>query len=142
MSKITWDETFSVHNAELDEQHRKWIAIINELHEVLAYGDLDKLQTISAQTLDAMMRYVRYHFSTEEDFMLAINYPEYAGHKKIHDKFYVHIKGLHSDVKEGIKVLNSEIMKTLTNWLQTHILEEDMKYRRFADSRGIPGPGH
>ena len=139
MPKITWDNSFSVHNAELDEQHQKWIAILNELHQALISDDVGNLQSISQTTLDAMMNYVRYHFSTEEDFLTAINYPELAAHKKIHDKFYVQIKELRNDVHAGVKVLNSEIMKTLTNWLQAHILQEDMKYSQFAAALGLHG---
>ncbi len=139
MPKITWDNSFSVHNSELDEQHQKWIAILNELHQALISDDVGNLQSISQTTLDAMMNYVRYHFSTEEDFLTAINYPELAAHKKIHDKFYVQIKELRNDVHAGVKVLNSEIMKTLTNWLQAHILQEDMKYSQFAASLGLHG---
>ncbi len=132
MPRILWDETFSVHNAELDKQHQKWIESINELHEALTSPDLSLLKPIAATSLEAMMQYVRYHFSSEEEYMLAINYPDLAGHKMIHEKFYVQVKGLLCDVKEGRTVLNSEIMKTMTNWLQNHILQEDMKYSRFA----------
>lgn len=136
MPKILWDETFSVHNAEMDGQHQKWIDAINELHEALTCPGLTTLRSISEKSLEAMMQYVRYHFAAEEGYLLAINYPDLAGHKMIHEKFYVQIKGLLCDVKEGRTVLNSEIMKTMTNWLQNHILQEDLKYSRFAASLG------
>jgi hemerythrin len=29
MAHIEWDESYSVHNAAIDEQHKKWIAIFN-----------------------------------------------------------------------------------------------------------------
>lgn len=142
MPKITWDETFSVHNPELDEQHKRWIALANELHDVLTGDDMSQLRTISEKTLAAMMEYVRYHFAAEEKFLRSVNYPDFAAHKQIHDIFYVQTKGLYNDVKSGEKVLNTEIMKALTNWLQSHILQEDMKYCRFVASSDRPDQGH
>ncbi len=32
-------------------------------------------------------------------------------------------------------VLNADIMKTLMEWLQDHILNEDKKYSQFAESK-------
>ncbi len=35
MPKIVWDKSFSLNNEELDDQHKKWIKIINDLPEAL-----------------------------------------------------------------------------------------------------------
>jgi hemerythrin-like metal-binding protein len=132
MSKITWNDSFSVKNDEIDNQHKKWIEMINDLHDVLIQDNFDNLQKITVQTLDAMNEYVRYHFSAEEKYMQKIGYPGLPSHKTLHEQFYLRITTLHSDIQAGKLVLNTEIMKTLTHWLQEHILNEDMKYSRFA----------
>ena len=132
MSKISWNDSFSVKNDEIDAQHKRWIVMINDLHDVLLQDSFDNLQKITMQTLDAMNEYVRYHFSAEEKYMQKIGYPGLSSHKKIHEQFYLRIVTLHGDIQAGKLVLNTEIMKTLTAWLQEHILNEDMKYSQFA----------
>ena len=39
MPKIEWDDSFSVNNIEIDDQHKKWIEIFNKMHESLMSGD-------------------------------------------------------------------------------------------------------
>ena len=38
MSLITWDESLSVNVAEIDRQHQKRVAMINELHDAMKSG--------------------------------------------------------------------------------------------------------
>lgn len=77
-------------------------------------------------------KYVKDHFTYEEDYMKSINYPDLAKHQNIHSKFYVQISEYYDDLKSGKLVLNTRIMKILMNWLKDHILNEDKKYNIFA----------
>jgi hemerythrin len=128
MGKIVWDSSFSVNVPEIDEQHRKWIGMINELHNTMMEGNVRKVTEISTKIIADVRDYTRYHFSTEEKFMQKIDYPGLPAHKKIHDDFYVRVKQLYNDIAEGKTVLDTEIMKTLSNWLRDHILNEDKKF--------------
>ena len=124
--KIEWDELFSVNNEEIDDQHRKWIAIINDLHDRMMKGDISLSTTLNA--MKSMKEYVKYHFEYEEEYMREINYPGMAEHISIHARFYVLINQYYNDIKSGKMVLNREIMSILTNWLKDHILRVDKKY--------------
>lgn len=132
MQRIAWDETFSVHVKEIDEQHKKWIEIINRLHETLMRPRGDDLVRITRQTFNDMEEYVRFHFSFEEEYMRSIGYPGLATHTREHDIFLARIKQYKQDLQEGELILNSEIMKILINWLQSHILDQDKQYAAFA----------
>ena len=136
MSKIKWDDTFSVNNAELDAQHKKWLDIINDLHDSLIKDEAGDYRETAEESVKAMKDYVRFHFDEEEKYMRNINYPDLSSHKEIHAKFYDQTKCLYNDVMEGKLVFNTEIMNALTNWLQDHILNEDKKYSMFAASVG------
>ena len=126
MPKIEWEESFSVKNDEIDGQHKKWIEIINDLHDSMIKGDISLATTLN--TMKSMKEYVKYHFDSEEEYMLKINYPGLAEHQAIHAKFYVRINEYYNDIHSGKLVLNGEIMNILVNWLKDHILNVDKKY--------------
>ena len=126
MPRIEWEETFSVNNEEIDGQHKKWIAIINALHESMMKGDIALATTLNA--MEGMKDYVKYHFEYEEEYMKKINYPDLAEHQVLHAKFYGVINQYYNDTRSGKLVLNSEVMSILVNWLKDHILHADKKY--------------
>lgn len=129
MPRIEWDGSFSVNNEEIDAQHKKWIGIINDLHESMMGGDVSMASTLNA--MESMKEYVKYHFQYEEDYMRQINYPGFAEHQALHARFYTMISQYYNDLRAGKMVLNSEIMKILVNWLRDHILQVDKKYSEF-----------
>ena len=131
MSRIEWNDTLSVQNAEIDEQHKKWISIHNRLHDVLITGTFDQIEKAGLETLQAMQEYARYHFAFEEEYMKKIKYPGVVEHRRIHKDFDNQIYKYNREFLEGQIVLRTEIMKVLKNWLLEHILHEDQKYCRF-----------
>lgn len=128
MPKIEWNESFSVHNAEIDSQHKKWIEIFNKMHEILMAEDYKALDTAGAEALKAMQDYALYHFNFEEEYMRTMNYSGLSEHKGIHKDFYNQICAYNKDIHDGKMVLNTEIMKLIKNWLLDHIKIEDKKY--------------
>lgn len=66
MSLITWSDSYSVKNMQMDDQHRKLVDLINDLHGAMKLGQgRQKLGTI----LDALVDYTRTHFRSEELLM-------------------------------------------------------------------------
>lgn len=128
MPRIEWDESFSMNNAEIDTQHKKWIEIMNELHETLIGNDSEKVMSIAADSLESMQEYAKTHFAYEEEYMQGMNYPDLAEHKSIHNAFNDRLVRYQEEIQRGETILNTVLMKVLSNWLLNHILEEDKKY--------------
>ena len=126
MPRVIWDESFSVDVAEIDKQHKRWIEIINELHETLLGGE--GVRDVTIKTLRDMIDYVGYHFAFEEEYMQKNSFVDYPAHKAMHDDFVARIDKLYQDEMAGEMVLNTQVMKMLVSWLQNHILSEDKKY--------------
>lgn len=139
MAHIEWTESFSIHNAEIDEQHKKWISIHNTLHDTLMNGDLQTLQKTAAKTLREMHEYVRYHFAFEEQYMTRIDFPEVREHWRLHKNFDSMVYGYLRDIEKGeLAILNSELIKILQNWLTDHILTEDKKFCAYQKTTLAP----
>lgn len=134
MSRIDWEESYSVNNTEIDNQHKNWVAIYNDLHETLIRGDMQEISTTTASTLQKMLDYARYHFNFEEEYMQKINYPDLVSHRRIHKNFDTEIYNYYRAMLDGQLVLNTTIMKLIRNWLVDHILHEDKKYRLFLEN--------
>ncbi len=133
MSKIEWQDEFSVRNEEIDRQHRKWLAIYNKTHVTMMEGDNEALDTLGQKALDEMEEYGRKHFAFEEDYMRQLGYTDLSAHLLLHKNFYTMLNKFRQDMADGEIVLNSHIIKTVKNWLLSHILVEDQKYAIFAD---------
>ncbi len=131
MPLIEWTDDFSVDISEIDGQHKRWIEIMNTLHNALMSGGAKGFPGGTEETLKAMQEYTRLHFAAEEEYLREIAYPDLAQHKTLHSKFYLQVLQLLRDEQEGKLVLNREIMATLSQWLCNHILIEDKKYSRF-----------
>src|SRR4030042_3972635 len=144
MAFLEWDPRFSVRIAEIDQQHKKLIGLINHLHESMRQaGDRDALETaiqeLSAQAtvINEMVEYSSYHFSTEEKYMRRYVYPDYEKHKKEHEYFINKVRTLKSDFDGGQAILSSQIMEFLKEWLSGHILRGDKQYEPFFQAKGL-----
>lgn len=131
IAKIEWTDKFSVNNEEIDNQHKKWISIYNTAHEkMITANPGENLQHIGATAMKDMIDYGKYHFSHEEKHMEKIGFSDLKQHRAIHSDFAAKLDRMASDINQGKLVLNSEIIKTIENWLVNHILSEDQKYKQ------------
>ena len=135
MGKIEWDDSFSVKNTEIDDQHKKWISIYNEMHECLTNNDCSDFDSLTRKIIKRMQNYTSYHFNFEKDYMAKMGYPGIVDHLRCHKDFDSRIYNLARDTREGRIVLNTEVIKILKEWLLDHILVEDQKYNLYLASQ-------
>ncbi|HUI31201.1 MAG TPA: bacteriohemerythrin [Candidatus Acidoferrales bacterium] len=118
MALMKWRERFAVNIKEIDEQHRKW---------------RDMLENI----LGGLVEYTRVHFATEERLIQQSWYPFFEGHKKIHDDMIGEVELLELRHKSGETSLSIYVMNFLKNWLADHIMGTDKNYGPYLNSKGI-----
>ncbi len=132
---VKWDDSYSVNVNQLDNQHKRWLQYINELHTAMSQG---KSKIIMQNILEKMMEYTRVHLSTEEDLLKRNNYPEYTEHKAIHDKFTGWVTDVYKKYKTDPHAsLSLEVMSKIKDWLLNHIKTVDKKYSDYLNSKGI-----
>ena len=134
MEKIRWDESFSVGVAQIDEQHKGMINMINLL---LAEPEADVRSETVSELLTRMTKYAGEHFETEEGLLAEHGYPELAAHREEHLAFRKKAAGLCFDTMGGRTSVPADVLNYLREWLTQHILTTDMRYRPFFKERGI-----
>jgi len=133
---IDWTEELSVGIQEIDEQHKILIDLINRLYEsIVKQTDNQEVNEI----LTELVQYTIVHFAVEESLMRIFDYPDYEGHKKIHQELQQQVIDLHKKVKENQASVSMDLLKFLKNWLSQHIFVEDQKYSPFFLERGLKG---
>src|SRR5208337_4187962 len=82
MALMAWSDKFSVNVAQFDEQHKKLVGMLNDLHDAMKQG---KGSDVTGNVLSGLVQYVVTHFAAEEKLMKEHAYPEYLKHKMEHD---------------------------------------------------------
>lgn len=134
MALITWNDSYSVQVKQFDEQHKKLIDMVNELHESMKVG---KGKETLEKILKGLVQYTEMHFSSEERMMKQLNYPEYEKHKKEHNQLVLQVMDIQKKYHDGTAVLTQAVMNFLKDWLRNHIQGEDKGYGPFFNSKGM-----
>jgi len=130
MSLIKWNDRFSVDITEIDQQHQKLISLINQLYDAMREG---KAREVLGPVLADLVKYTQYHFATEEELFRKYAYPDAEAHIELHTVLTAKARELHENLGRGNDKMNIEVMLFLSNWLNVHILEVDMKYAEYLN---------
>ena len=125
MALITWSDSYSVNSPEMDAQHKKLVAMINDLHDAMKDGHGKEAL---GRTLDGLIDYAGIHFADEERLMVKVNFAELPAHKLEHEAFVKKALKLQADFHTDQVVLSFTVMEFLKDWLVNHILKNDKKY--------------
>lgn len=134
MAMIIWNDSLSVNVAELDQQHKKLIAMINELHEAMKSG---KGKEVLGRIVNGLISYTATHFQTEEKYFAQFGYPDADNHKKEHVAFVQKVTDFKNGFEKKQLTLTVEVMNFLSDWLKTHIMGTDKKYAQFFNEKGL-----
>ncbi|MCF7903954.1 MAG: hemerythrin domain-containing protein [Candidatus Marinimicrobia bacterium] len=72
MSRFEWTEALEIDKGQIDADHKKLIEIANEM---ACLDDLDNQGEELRRSIRKLYEYVKNHFTREEAFMLALDYP-------------------------------------------------------------------
>ena len=135
MAFIDWsDAKLSVGVGELDDQHKKLVALVNELHEAMRAG---KSREVMHHMVTQLKKYVRDHFTAEEKYMQTFAYPDMAVHTAEHNQFVEKVLDFELELSEGRAIMSIQVMTFLRDWLATHIQGTDKKYTEFFNAKGL-----
>ena len=136
MDKIQWSDSLSVGVELIDKQHKMLIQRLNDMTSAI---EESKGPNEIARTLDFLIEYTDFHFSTEEKHMKTNEYPSLEEHMTKHAEFKTTLANLERDFKEdgATPMLADAIDTFLVNWLVKHISEVDVTFGAFLKDNGV-----
>ena len=132
---IVWTGKMSVGVELLDDDHKKLVAMLNDLHDGIHAGHgTERLERV----LDGLAAYTGTHFAHEEEFFAQTDYPAAAEHILEHRKLTKLVLDVQARYKKGqFDALSLETMSFLKDWLQDHIQGTDKNYQAHLNANGI-----
>lgn len=123
---VKWSDDYLIGIEEIDNQHKKLFEITDEALNLLK-DDLrvDKYDEI-ASILEELKSYAKYHFKSEEEYMLSIGYKRYFSQKVDHDDFIEKINNIDlNKVDENQEEYLMSIVEFAVQWISDHIIQKD-----------------
>lgn len=138
INKFVWDDSFSVEVKEMDEQHKHFFSIVNEIYDLILSGDVQKEKLMF--NITNLGNYAVYHLSTEEalfnEFDFEWKNAHIAAHNLFRDKVTKYMGAL-DDPNTDMTKLSLEVADFCKTWLSEHIKVMDKGYIACFHQHGI-----
>lgn len=125
MARIEWKPEFATGVAEVDEQHRHLVEIINRFDEALRKG---KGSRHANEILNDLTGYTQEHFATEERLMAEVGYPQLKLHQSQHRQLLQKVERFQFEYNAAGRRITAELHEFLGYWLVNHILRDDRAF--------------
>ncbi len=135
MADFQWNQGLSVGVEEIDNDHKRLLAIISELaHAIEENHEKEAIGQVFAK----LEEYVRFHFQREEAIMQRGGYPDLDEHILGHQSFVERIPELKKQLllADSVEVAR-DVYLFLVDWLLNHIVVDDMSYHQCLCDRGL-----
>ena len=123
MEILQWSPKLATGIPEIDNQHRRIVAMVNQMREAMESGDTEAVGRVIPEMVD----YTISHFAFEEALMEEAGYRFLMPHQRVHQLFTRRIPEFQARYEAGEDVLE-ELHTMLVRWLSNHIQGEDQGY--------------
>ncbi len=131
---FTWKPEYNVNVSMIDDQHKKYLEILNLLREgILKKPGKEKISEI----FFSLVHYAENHLIQEEIYFKNYQYPNFTKHKKAHKDFIDRIIQFREDYENGRDKVCEEMYAFLVDWFENHILKHDKEAFEFLLNKGV-----
>jgi hemerythrin len=140
---VEWDSRYLVGIQLIDDQHRELLKLINSSY-LGCIKDDEGAKNHFRLTVPGLINYIKYHFSTEEQLLDRIKYPDSAAHKRQHNEFIRNIAERAESFEKGRTVSPKGYIRYIRDWMVTHITLIDKKYATYIHfiNGHVSAPGY
>lgn len=137
---IAWRDAMALGEAKVDEDHKKYVALINATENFAGQGQYAPISLVLQKLTDLNVQ----HFAREEALMANVGYLDIDAHKALHEQFSKKVKVLSekfsatSSAPEQ-KQISAVVVSVLNDYFMNHILKEDLKLKPFMRKVGQTG---
>jgi len=134
MPTLVWSNDYSINVAEIDEQHKKLLEHVNNLHAgVEAQIDNQVLH----QLIVDLYEYTVFHFAFEEKLMKKHGMDHIEKHHEEHKLMLEHLKDVCNAMSDGKRPAFYSEYDVSDDWFLAHIKGSDQKMGAFLNSKGV-----
>jgi len=124
MDLLQWKSEYSVGVESVDHEHRKMIALINELSaQISEHVDTEQVEMV----LGEIYAGIDAHFALEERFMRNANYVEYTAHKRDHEALLDELAGIMDQFVLDPVAGARDLATRLSAWFKVHFSSFDAR---------------
>ncbi|WP_020674580.1 GGDEF domain-containing protein [Geopsychrobacter electrodiphilus] len=130
MDVFQWDQNFETGLAEVDQQHKHLVKVINEFGQLLSQNSVNSADL--EQVFTELVSYTQYHFEEEEKMShrTGVDIRHVEHHEREHLNFLQEVTLLHQQMETSQDTTGKDLFEFLMNWLVCHILGSDMSLAR------------
>ena len=123
-----WTDAMSVGIPKIDEDHKRFIALVNAFNESLEERvAIPEVEKRLGQMLDDAVQ----HFAQEARLFTEWHYPGADHHARMHAQLVAELRQFKSTISDGYEAEWVEAGLKIKEALINHIHTEDMKYAEF-----------
>jgi hemerythrin len=125
---VEWKPFYSVGDATIDEQHKRLLGMIDDLHAATHTGhDATRVQAV----VDRLVEYTMSHFEHEEQVMWACAYPDFDAHKALHEEMRRRSLEFQANPES---LSENDLLQFVKSWWIRHIQNQDKKYAPYLNA--------
>lgn len=133
IKKFEWHPKHTIFNDEMDEQHKQFFHLCNELIDLLEKdGPIDKEEALVL--VSKIGNYAFYHFGLEEELFQQTTYPKVKEHIRAHKAFRDAFDALAKKVNDPDRDLRETLEELVVfsgEWIKNHIITIDKEYTEY-----------
>jgi len=135
MPIFLWKKSYETGIAEIDDQHRQLVVMINELSDAM----MNRRGYLTApDILEKLGDYIQFHFTTEEKIMHETKYPALDEHCQEHLVMTNKVLAFKRNHSKNHDINSGEVLNFLCDWLKEHIVVSDKKLKVHIQSLEAP----
>lgn len=134
---MKWQAKFELGNARIDFEHMIFFDIIVAIEEEHEAGkDKERLHRLLLE----LMKYIQFHFVSEENIMIDCDYPEVGDHMRHHEQIN---ESFNNKIMayEMNQCTIGDVLAFLVDWFVNHTIHEDRKISEYIKKTGY-SPTH
>lgn len=132
MSLMRWKDEYLTFIETIDEQHQRLFELLNAIYDMMRSG---RGPESIASALTELTEYSRFHFATEENFMVQAEFNGLEGHAAEHVRLLDEIRELRHRMLDGSTGMTMNEMYFLKDWLLNHFTGADKGLAKHLQKR-------